>query len=111
VTRGKGVRPFGEHVDDDLVPVYFAEITSVKCPPKQWIAGERADGNSNGNAGDQSRPQAHLGARPRAGHAIGLGHPIIAVFTATGIRAAELAAIRYDAHDPQASDVDLWQLE
>jgi hypothetical protein len=28
VTRGKGVRPFGEHVDD-LVPVYFAEITSV----------------------------------------------------------------------------------
>jgi hypothetical protein len=29
VTRGKGVRPFGEHVDD-LVQVYFAEITSVK---------------------------------------------------------------------------------
>jgi hypothetical protein len=28
VTRGKGVRPFGEHVDD-LVPVYFAEITSL----------------------------------------------------------------------------------
>jgi hypothetical protein len=28
VTRGKGVRPFGEHVDD-LVPVYFAEITSM----------------------------------------------------------------------------------
>ena len=28
MTRGKGVRPFGEHVDD-LVPVYFAEITSV----------------------------------------------------------------------------------
>jgi hypothetical protein len=28
VTRGKGVRPFGEHVDD-LIPVYFAEITSV----------------------------------------------------------------------------------
>jgi site-specific recombinase XerD len=27
---------------------------------------------------------------------------IIAVFTATGIRAAELAGIRYDAHDPQA---------
>jgi hypothetical protein len=28
VTRGKGVRPFGEHVGD-LVQVYFAEITSV----------------------------------------------------------------------------------
>jgi hypothetical protein len=28
VTRGKGVRPFGEHVDD-LVQVYFAEITSI----------------------------------------------------------------------------------
>lgn len=28
MTRGKGVRPFGEHVDD-LVPVYFAEITSM----------------------------------------------------------------------------------
>jgi hypothetical protein len=28
VTRGKGVRPFGEHVDG-LVPVYFAEITSL----------------------------------------------------------------------------------
>jgi hypothetical protein len=36
---------------------------------------------------------------------------IIAVFTATGIRAAELAGIRYDAHDSQASDVDLWQRE
>jgi integrase/recombinase XerD len=33
------------------------------------------------------------------------------VFTATGIRAAELAGIRYDAHDPQASGVDLWQRE
>jgi hypothetical protein len=28
VTRGKGVRPFGEHVDD-LILVYFAEITSL----------------------------------------------------------------------------------
>jgi hypothetical protein len=28
VTRGKGVRPFGEHIGD-LVPVYFAEITSL----------------------------------------------------------------------------------
>jgi hypothetical protein len=28
MTRGKGVRPFGEHVGDP-VPVYFAEITSV----------------------------------------------------------------------------------
>jgi site-specific recombinase XerC len=36
---------------------------------------------------------------------------IIAVFLATGIRAAELAGIRYDPHDPQASDVDLWQRE
>ncbi|HEY1617768.1 MAG TPA: hypothetical protein VGG25_09130 [Streptosporangiaceae bacterium] len=33
---------------------------------------------------------------------------IIAVFQATGIRAAEMAGIRYDAHDRQASDVDLW---
>jgi hypothetical protein len=29
VTRGKGVPLFGEHVDD-LVPVYFAEITSLR---------------------------------------------------------------------------------
>ena len=36
---------------------------------------------------------------------------IIAVFQATGIRAAELAGIRYDSYDPQASDVDLWQRE
>ena len=36
---------------------------------------------------------------------------IIAVFQATGIRAAELAGIRYDPHDLQASDVDLWQRE
>jgi hypothetical protein len=28
MTRGKDVRPYGEHVDD-LVPVYFAEITSL----------------------------------------------------------------------------------
>jgi len=28
VTRGEGVRPSGEHVGD-LVPVYFAEITSM----------------------------------------------------------------------------------
>ena len=33
---------------------------------------------------------------------------IFAVFQATGIRAGELAGIRYDAHDPQASFVDLW---
>jgi putative transposase len=32
VTRGKGVRPFGEHVGD-LVPVYFAEITSLYFHP------------------------------------------------------------------------------
>jgi hypothetical protein len=31
MTRGTGVRPFGGHVDD-LVPVYFAEITSVGTP-------------------------------------------------------------------------------
>ena len=36
---------------------------------------------------------------------------IIAVFKATGIRAAELAGIRYDARDPQRNDVDLWQRE
>jgi len=36
---------------------------------------------------------------------------IIAVFQATGIRAAELAGIRYDARDPQASDVNSWQRE
>jgi hypothetical protein len=28
MTRGRGVCPFGEHVDD-LVPAYFAEITSM----------------------------------------------------------------------------------
>jgi site-specific recombinase XerC len=36
---------------------------------------------------------------------------IIAEFRTTGIRAAVLAGIRYDAHDPQASDADLWQRE
>ena len=36
---------------------------------------------------------------------------IIAVFRATGIRLAELAAIRYDPHDTQRSDIDLWQRE
>jgi site-specific recombinase XerD len=34
---------------------------------------------------------------------------IIAVFTATGIRAGELAAIRYDPCDPRRSHVDLWR--
>jgi site-specific recombinase XerC len=36
---------------------------------------------------------------------------VIAVFRATGIRLSELAGIRYDAGDPQRSDVDLWQRE
>ena len=36
---------------------------------------------------------------------------IIAVRTATGIRAAELAGIRYDPHDPRRSDLDLWRRE
>jgi len=35
---------------------------------------------------------------------------ILAVLIATGIRAAELAGIRYDA-DPRRSDVDLWRRE
>jgi integrase len=36
---------------------------------------------------------------------------IIAVFRATGIRLAELAAIRYDSEDAHRSDIDLWQRE
>jgi integrase len=36
---------------------------------------------------------------------------IIAVLTATGIRAGELAGIRYDPHDTRRSDVDLWRRE
>jgi site-specific recombinase XerD len=36
---------------------------------------------------------------------------IIAVLTATGIRAGELAAIRYDPNDPRRSDLDLWSRE
>jgi site-specific recombinase XerD len=36
---------------------------------------------------------------------------IIAVFTATGIRLAELAGLRYDPGDPRHSDIDLWQRE
>ena len=36
---------------------------------------------------------------------------IIAVLTATGIRAGELAGIRYDAGDPRRSDLDLWNRE
>jgi hypothetical protein len=39
VTRGKGVPLFGEHVDD-LVPVYFAEITSLS--PRESGRPERA---------------------------------------------------------------------
>jgi hypothetical protein len=39
VTRGKGVRPSGEHAGD-LVPVYFAEITSVT--PEWMICAEQA---------------------------------------------------------------------
>jgi hypothetical protein len=38
VTRGKGVRPFGEHVGD-LVPVYFAEITSLRWAGKARPSG------------------------------------------------------------------------
>ncbi len=34
---------------------------------------------------------------------------IIAVFTATGIRLADLAGLRYDPGDPRRSDIDLWQ--
>jgi integrase/recombinase XerD len=36
---------------------------------------------------------------------------IIAVFRATGIRLAELAAIHYDPDDTHRSDIDLWQRE
>jgi site-specific recombinase XerD len=36
---------------------------------------------------------------------------IISVLTATGIRAGELAGIRYDPCDPRRSDVDLWRRE
>jgi site-specific recombinase XerD len=36
---------------------------------------------------------------------------IIAVLKATGIRLAELAALRYDPGDPRRSDIDLWQRE
>lgn len=36
---------------------------------------------------------------------------MIAVLTATRIRAGELAGIRYDAGDPRRSDVDLWRRE
>ena len=36
---------------------------------------------------------------------------IIAVLTAAGIRAGELAGIRYDPHDPRRSDADLWRRE
>jgi integrase len=34
-----------------------------------------------------------------------------AVLKATGIRAGELAGIRYDPNDPRRSDLDLWQRE
>ena len=36
---------------------------------------------------------------------------IIAVLTATGIRAGELAGIRYDPCEPSRSDLDLWRRE
>ena len=36
---------------------------------------------------------------------------IFAVLTATGIRAGELAGIRYDPLDPRRSDLDLWARE
>ena len=65
-----------------------------------------------------ARPGVHQ--RRTAGPGEGLRGPgfaqrrdaaIIAVFRATGVRLAELAAIRYDPHDTQRSDVDLWQRE
>jgi hypothetical protein len=40
VTRGKGVRPFGEHVDD-LIPVYFAEITSLEASEFVFVRDEK----------------------------------------------------------------------
>jgi hypothetical protein len=33
------------------------------------------------------------------------------VLTATGIRAGELAGIRYDPREPSRSDLDLWRRE
>ena len=33
------------------------------------------------------------------------------MLTATGIRAGELAGIRYDPQDPRRSDLDLWRRE
>jgi site-specific recombinase XerD len=36
---------------------------------------------------------------------------LLAVLNATAIRLSELAGIRYDAHDPGRSDVDLWHRE
>ena len=36
---------------------------------------------------------------------------LIAVFNATGVRLSELAGIRYDAENPERSDVDLWHRE
>ena len=37
MTRGKGGRPFGEHVGD-LVPFYFAEITSLPAALKMAVS-------------------------------------------------------------------------
>jgi integrase len=36
---------------------------------------------------------------------------VIAVLKASGIRAGELAGIRYDPHDASRADLDLWQRE
>jgi hypothetical protein len=36
---------------------------------------------------------------------------VIAVLKASGIRAGELARIRYDPHDASRGDLDLWQRE
>jgi hypothetical protein len=43
VTRGKGIRPFGEHVDD-LIPVHFAEITSLGTHSRAINRAESAFG-------------------------------------------------------------------
>jgi len=85
-------------------------------------AGQLLAGGGRGDLGLEHPPLA--GCRRRRRAPIGPGEnlqgrtfaqrrdtAVIAVLKASGIRAGELAGIRYDAHDASRSDLDLCQRE
>jgi site-specific recombinase XerD len=89
----------------------------------KWLAAGRPVARPDGRAAAAARhrqagPGLHQpGADPAGAGVRGRSFAqrrdtaIIAVFTATGIRLAELAGLRYNPGDPRLSNVDLWQRE